>query len=140
MAAERTMGTKLYHVDGATETAIADLTSIGEFGLESEEFDVTTLDSPDNYREIIMTIKDAGEISLAGFIKSETNMEDMLDFAEAQTLEEFKVETVSGSTYEFEAFVKMWKEGEASVGGARGFSGSLRISGPVTYTAATPSV
>jgi len=139
MAAEKSMGTKLYHVDGETEAPIADLTSIGEIGVESDEIDVTTLDSTGGFKEYIAGFLDAGEVPLAGKIKSESNMEDMLALALAQTVESWKVEFPGGSTWEFEGFVKSWKEGESTVEGVREFNGSLRITGAPDYTAATPS-
>lgn len=133
MAAEKSLGTILAIV-GTPDVPIADLTSIGEIGVESEEIDVTTLDSSGGYKEFIAGQKDAGEVSLAGFVKSEANMEDMLALAEAQTVTDWSITFVSGSVWTFSGFVKMWKEAESTVDGVRGFSGSIRISGAPTYT------
>ena len=74
--AKRTMGTTLTKKkanDEQTDLKIANLTSIGEIGVESEEIDATDLDSPNNYKEFIAGSKDAGEVSLAGNIKDESN-------------------------------------------------------------------
>lgn len=132
MAAERSIGTKLRKTSG-TPQYIADLTSIGEIGLENSEIDVTTLDSPDNYKEFIAGFKDAGEISLAGFVKSEANMEDMLELAENQSIETWEIIFPSGAKWFITAFVKVWKEAETTVEGVRGFTGSLRGTGKPVY-------
>lgn len=142
MAAAKSLGTTLTKTMSGTEVAdlvIADLTSIGEIGVESDEIDVTTLDSSSGYKEYIAGFKDAGEVSLEGIIKSETAMEAMLALAESQAIEEWTIEAASGSTWVFDGFVKAFKEGEATVDGVRGFSGSIRVSGAPVYTAATPS-
>lgn len=132
MAAQRSIGTTLTKTSG-TPMVIADLTRIGEIGLENSEIDVTTLDSPDNYKEYIAGFKDAGEVALEGFVKSEDNMEDMLALAEAQSVQTWEVEFPSGATWFFSGFVKMWKEAESTVEGVRGFTGSIRITGKTEY-------
>lgn len=143
MAAEKSLGTTLTKTKSGSEEAdlvIANLTSIGEIGVESSEIDVTTLDSDSGYKEYIAGFKDAGEVSLAGIIKSEDAMEAMLALAESQELEEWTIETESGSTWVFDGFVKMFKEAEATVEGVRGFSASIRVSGAPSYTAVEASV
>lgn len=131
--AQRSIGTKLRKTTG-TPTYIMNLNSIGEFGVENSEIDVTDLDSEDNFREFIPGFKDAGEISLAGFIKSEANMEDMIELVNNQTIESFELETPLGAKYWFRAYVKSWKEGESTPDGVRNFTGALRITGKVTYS------
>lgn len=133
MAAQRSIGTTLRKTSG-TPAYIADLTSIGEIGIENSEIDVTTLDSANNYKEFIAGFKDAGELSLAGITKSEANMEDMLELADDQSVETWEIEFPSGAKWFFSGFVKMWKEAESSVEGVRGFTGSIRISGKPIYS------
>jgi len=143
MAAEKSLGTTLTKTKSGSESedlVIADLTSIGEIGVESSEIDVTTLDSDSGYKEYIAGFKDAGEVALAGIIKSEDAMEAMLALAESQSIEEWTIETESGSTWVFDGFVKMFKEAEATVEGVRGFSASIRVSGAPEYTAVEASV
>ena len=135
--ATRTMGTTLTKVKSGDEQEnlkIANLTSIGEIGLESEEIDATDLDSPDNFKEFIAGFKDAGEVPIAGNIKDEANVEKMLALANAQTLEEWIVEYPSGAKWEFTAFVKSFKDGEKTTDGLATFTASLRISGKPNYT------
>ena len=137
MQATRTMGTTLTKVksgDESTDLRIANLTSIGEIGVESEEIDTTDLDSPNNYKEFIAGSKDAGEVSLAGNIKDESNVEKMLALAESQTVETWNVEYPSGAKWEFSAFVKSFKDGEKTTDGLATFTATLRISGKPVYT------
>ena len=135
--ATRTMGTTLSKTKSGDETEdlrIANLTSIGEIGVESEEIDATDLDSPDNYKEFIAGSKDAGEVSLAGNIKDESNVEKMLALAESQSVEEWTVTYPSKATWKFKAFVKSFKDGEKTTDGLATFTATLRISGKPVYT------
>lgn len=134
MAALKSMGTTLEITTEGEEATIANLTSIGEVGVESSEIDTTTLDSTDGYKESIASLKDAGEVSFKGMIKSEENFEALLDLADAQTVVAWLITAVNGATMAFSGFVKSLKEGEATVEGVRTFSGSIRVSGKPTYT------
>ena len=138
MGATRTMGTTLTKKQSGNETTdltIANLTSIGEIGVESEEIDATDLDSPNGYKEFIAGSKDAGEVSLSGNIKNEANVEAMLALAESQSIEGWEVKYPSGATWSFKGFVKSFKDGEKSTDGLATFSAAIRISGKPTYTA-----
>lgn len=135
--ATRTMGTTLTKTKSGSETEdlkIANLTSIGEIGVESEEIDATDLDSPDNYKEFIAGSKDAGEVSIAGNIKDESNVEKMLALAESQSIEKWTVTYPSGAKWAFSAFVKSFKDGEKTTDGLATFTATLRISGKPVYT------
>jgi len=143
MAAEKSLGTTLTKtLSGVEETdlIVGNLTSIGEVGVESDEVDVTTLDSSAGYKEFVAGFKDAGEVSLAGILKDEDDMETLLALAESQAIEEWTIETDSGSTWVFDGFLKTFKETESTVEGVRGFSASIRISGAPDYTAVEASV
>lgn len=135
--ATRTIGTTLTKVKSGDETAdlrIANLTSIGEIGVESDEIDATDHDSPDDYKEFIAGFKDAGEVAIAGNIKDESNVEKMLALAESRSIEKWIVKYPSGAKWEFRAFVKSFKDGEKTTDGLATFTASLRISGKPTYT------
>lgn len=135
--ATRTMGTTLTKGksgDELEDLKIANLTSIGEIGVESEEIDATDLDSPDNYKEFIAGSKDAGEVSIAGNIKDESNVEKMLALAESQSIEKWTVTYPSGAKWVFNAFIKSFKDGEKTTDGLATFTASLRISGKPVYT------
>lgn len=138
MSAIKTMGTTLTKKksgDESEDLTIANLTSIGEIGIESEEIDATDHDSPDGYKEFIAGAKDAGEVSLAGNIKNESNVEKMLSLAESQTTEEWTVTYPSGATWVFNGFLKSFKDGEKTPDGLATFSATIRVSGKPVYTA-----
>jgi hypothetical protein len=133
MAAEKSMGTTLTKTSG-TPSVIADLLSIGEIGIESEEMDVTTLDSPNGFREFIAGLKDAGSVPMSGIIKSEANVEDLLELADTQAVESWEIEFPLGSTWAFDGFIRMFKEGESTIDGKRTFTAEVRVSGAPEYT------
>lgn len=142
MAAEKTLGTTLVKSKSgseSTDTTIGYLLTIGEIGIESEEIDVTTLDSTGGFKEYIASFKDAGEVAITGLIEDEEAFSAMIALASSQALEEWTITTVSGSTWVFNAFVKSFKEGEVTVDGVRGFNGSLRVSGAPVYTSVAVS-
>ena len=142
MAAEKTLGTTLVKSKSgseSTDTTIGYLLTIGEIGIESEEIDVTTLDSTGGFKEYIASFKDAGEVAITGLIEDEEAFSAMIALASSQALEEWTITTVSGSTWVFNAFVKSFKEGEVTVDGVRGFNGSLRVSGAPVYTSVSVS-
>lgn len=139
MAAQKSLGVILRKTSG-TPMTIADLTQIGEIGGESEEIDVTTLDSSGGYKEYIPSFKDGGEVPFAGIIKSAANMEALLALFEAQSIETWEVEFPNGDMWSFSAFVKMFKEGESTVESVRTFTGAIRITGAPSYESAEESV
>lgn len=142
MSALKSLGTTLVKTKSGSEqadTTIADLTSIGEIGVESDEIDVTTLDSTGGYKEFIAGFKDSGELAISGIIKTETAFDAMVLLADSQSLEAWTITFTSGSKWTFSGFVKSFKEGESTVEGVRNFAGSIRISGKPTFTKAVVS-
>ena len=142
MAATKSLGVILEKVKSGSEQTnltIEDLTSIGEFGVESEEIDVTTLDSTGGYKEFIGGFKDAGEMTLAGYTKSENNIAALKALADSQAVESWIITFTDGAKWEFDGFVKAFKEGESAIDGVRNFTGSIRISGEPEYTGAPVS-
>ena len=139
METKRTMGTTLTKKKSGSETEdlkIANLTSIGEIGVESEEIETTDLDSPDNYKEFEPGLKDAGDVPLAGNIKDESNVEKMLALAESQSMEQWEVKYPSGATWTFKGFIKSFKDGEKTPEGLATFTATIRISGKPAYAKA----
>ena len=137
LQATRTIGTTLTKVKSGSETEdwqVANLTSVGEIGVESEEIDTTDLDSTGGYKEFIAGAKDAGEVSLAGNIKDEATVEKMLSLADSQSVESWIVEYPSGAKWTFSGFVKSFKDGEKTTDGLATFSATIRVSGKPTYT------
>ena len=141
----RAMGTSLTKIKSGDETenwVVGSLTTIGEIGLEIEEIDITTLDSPDKAKEYMAGDLDAGELSIAGYIKKlddEATVTKMMSLIAAGSTEAWEVEFPSGAKWNFNAFVKSFKTAESTTDGLIGFSGSLRVSGLPVYTASSSS-
>lgn len=140
MGATRTINTKLTKKKSGSEQedlSVGHLTSIGEIGIESEEIDVTDLDSTGDFKEYIAGTKDAGEVSIAGNIHDEAIIEKMMALANSRSIEDQTVEYPSGAKWSFKGFVKSFKDGEKTPDAIATFSATIRISGAPTYTKAT---
>lgn len=112
---------------------VGKLTSVGEISPDSEELDVTTLDSAGGCREFIQGYRDGGEVELTGFFESGNAGQAALRaaYASGQT-GAVGVTFPDGSEVSFSAFVKGYTLGAAEVDGAVGFGAVLRITGAVT--------
>lgn len=116
--------------DGHT---IAEITKIGGIEINLETLDVTTLTSPDSFKEFIGTWFDTSEVPIEGnFIAGDTDgqialMADQL----AMTVQSFvlTLPTAITATWAFTALVTKFKVGDYAVGGKIDFSASLKISG-----------
>ena len=116
--------------DGHT---IAEITKIGGIEINLETLDVTTLTSPDSFKEFIGTWFDTSEVPIEGnFIAGDTDgqialMADQL----AMTVQAFvlTLPTAITATWSFNALVTKFKVGDYAVGGKIDFSASLKISG-----------
>jgi len=119
--------------DGHT---IAEITKIGGIEINLETLDVTTLTSPDSFKEFIGTWFDTSEVPIEGnFISGDTDgqialMADQL----AMTVQAFvlTLPTAITATWAFTALVTKFKVGDYAVGGKIDFSASLKISGKPT--------
>ena len=134
----KTLGTTLKKLKSGSETEdliIGSLTSIGEIGVESDELDMTHLDSPDGYKEFEGGLKDAGEVSFAGEIVDEATVEKLLALAESQSKEDWVVTYPSGATWALTGYIKSFKDGEKTADGKATFTSSIRVSGKPVYTA-----
>jgi len=140
----RAIGTSLTKTKSGSELVdweVGSLTSIGEVKITIGEEDITTLDSPDRAKEYMPGDIEAGELSIAGITKKANDEQTIVKMAtliKASAVEHWTVKFPSGAKWEFDAFVKEFGTGEASVDGMVSFSGSLRITGLPVYTPATP--
>lgn len=117
------------------EVTVGKVVSIGEIGGDSQEIDVTTLDSQGGYREYAQGYKDAGSLAVQGYHDGtdagQAALQAAFDSGEAGAVE---IVFSDGATASFSAFVKRYALGAAKVDGAVGFSATLRITGKVTFT------
>ena len=90
--AKRALGTKL-QIGTDSPVTVAGLTSIGGLELSADTIDVTTLDSDGAYREFIAGFKDAGEVSLEGFLELDDGkgQKDLYDLFESGETEDFSI-------------------------------------------------
>lgn len=129
-------GTKLLVIEGSTETAIGKLTTIGEIAQDSEEIDVTTLDSTGAYREFLPGFKDPGSLPLEGYYApGDTSQKKLNTLYQNGNTASWAIEFSDGSRLTFNAFVKGVTFGPTSVEGVPGFGATLRLTGVVTEVA-----
>ena len=144
MAGIKAIGSKLYVNNGTTESPtweqIANLTTIGEIGLESDEIDVTTLDSADDFKEFIGGAKDGGTVDLEGNVVTDAGLAALYALANSRAKKEFKIEypTKQGETaaayWTLTGYVNSCKDGEKTVDGLLTFSSGIRVSGAPVFT------
>ena len=89
----RAQGTTLkFTPKDKTQVTVGMLRSVGEIAPDSEEIDVTTLDSTGGYREYVQGLRDAGEVELTGFHGSDAGQKAL---REAYASGELKHGTIS---------------------------------------------
>lgn len=145
MAGIKAIGSKLSVDTSSTSTAswqqIANLTSIGEIGLESDEIDVTTLDSTGDFKEFIGGAKDGGTIDIEGNLVTEAGLTQLYTLANSRAVKHFKIEypvhgaQTNASNWTFDGYVASCKGGELTVDGLVTFTASIRVTGAPTFNA-----
>lgn len=117
---------------GSAVVTVGALTSIGEIAPDSEEIDVTTLDSSGGYREFLQGFKDSGELAITGYHdKDNTGQSTMRTLYGTGATGYFWVTFPDATAVIFTAYVKSYTAGAAEVDGAVGFGATLRITGIV---------
>lgn len=112
---------------------VAEVKDISGPEMSADVVDVTNQDSPDNFEEIIPTLKHGGTTSFdLNYVPTDATQTDLLAALNARTLEDFTID-VGASTVSFSAYVVKWgmKFPVANVAIA---SVDLRVSGPVVIT------
>lgn len=117
-----------------TDITVGNLNSIGEVGGDSDEIDVTTLDSTGGYREFLQGFKDAGEIALSGYYLEGKNHDKVIEFFDSGESRTGIITFPTGATMNFPCFVKSYKMGPAETDGAIGFSATIRVTGKPTFS------
>jgi len=138
MAATKAQGTTLkFTPENGEQLTVGRLASVGEIQPDSEEVDVTTLESEGGYREYIQGFRDSGEVELSGYHDAGDAGQKALRTAYAGgNMGAFEVDFPDGSKVKFSGFVKSHTIGAAEVDGAVGFGAVVRVSGPVVVTEA----
>ena len=116
---------------------IGGIKSIGGIEVTAEAIDVTALDNQDGYREKLPGLKDAGTISLSGFLDGEDEGQDkcyeLLESSEV-VAGVIKFPAKIGKSWTFNAGVTKFATG-AEVEGAVTFDMELAVSGKPTLGA-----
>jgi len=132
--AKRALGTKL-KIGSTTPVTVAGLTSIGGLELSADTIDVTTLDSDGGYREFIAGFKDAGEVSLEGYLEVETGkgQKELHALFESGDTENFVIEFPTGVnvSWEFKGIVTGFGT-SADLEDPLSFSATIKVSGKPT--------
>ena len=138
MAATRSQGTTLkFTPDGGQQLTVGRLVSVGEIQPDSEDLDVTTLESPGGYREYMQGLRDSGEVELSGYHDAGDDGQAALRNAYASgRAGDFEVNFPDGTKVVFSGYVKSHTIGSAEVDGAVGFGATVRITGAVMVTGA----
>lgn len=114
-------------------TTIAQIKKIGEIPQTRGEVDVTTLDSPNNFEEVLTTLKRSGTVPLElvydASLASHAALKTLYDNGNSAS---YKVTFASGTTAIFLAFMKDYALGELTPEGAQMAKAGLRITGAIT--------
>ena len=117
----------------ANSVTVAEVKDINGPEMTVDVVDVTNQDSPDNFEEIIPTLKHGGTTSFdVNFVPGDATQSDMLGWLNDRSLQAFTID-VGTATVAFDGYVVKWgmKFPVANVAGA---SVDIRVSGPVTIT------
>lgn len=125
--AEKALGTKLLK---GTD-AIAELTSIGGVEISADTIDTTTLDS-DGWRTFIGGLKDAGEVSISGFLNPAVGkgQDTLVADLDAGTVDAYVIQfpTTLKAKWTFDAIVTGFSTGAELEDGIT-FDATLKVSG-----------
>lgn len=142
------IGAKLAYLTGvSTWTYVGQLKTIKPTGQTVKTDDITNLDSPSAYEEILPTIIGAGTVDFTGVLPKDAStggFSELSTLRDARTVTSWRIyepdatlvspETIAGY-WEFEGFVEDL-DFDIAFDKAVLFSGKLRRTGPTTYTAA----
>ena len=130
---QKSMGTTFSCTSDGNETVIGLLRSISELKLDSEMLDTTTLDSEDGFRTYTQGARDAGELTLEGYLSSAEAGQSLLrSLYLSGTAADFCITFPDGQKALFKALVKTVWLGGVQVDEPAGFGATLRLSGGVT--------
>jgi hypothetical protein len=139
MAAIRHMQTVLTKTT-PTPTALADILSISAMRITRGDIDVTTIDSSSDFREFIGSFQEVDEITVTGIKKGNIDLAAIWTLQGDASVQGWSVEFPDGDSITFDAYVKGVAEVDVTIETARGFEFVLKVSGPLTYVEATPSI
>lgn len=139
MAGKRTMGTSLTMVkdgDESDDLVIAHIQSIGDQATETDEIDVTTLDSPGGAKEYMQGAKDPGTVEVTANNCGDGQVEALKAVFDSGAVRDWVETYPTGATLSYKGYISTFTFGEASVDGLMTASFTLRLSGEPEYAEA----
>lgn len=135
--AVRALGTE-FKIGVEPGVKVGSLTEVGGMELSAETIDVTTLDSDSGYKEFIAGFKDAGEVSVSGFLDisgASNGQKKMYDAFESGEVEDFIIEFPAAlkTKWSFKGIVTGFTT-SASLEDPVSFEGTIKVSGKPTLT------
>jgi len=133
------IGTQFQRGDGGTPesfTIVAEITAINGPGLSLEFLDITHMQSDDEYREVLPSFKDAGEISLdLNFVPSDSTQQDLMTDFNNRTKRNFKIifPDAGNTTWSFSGYVTGYSI-SGSVGDKWSGSITIKVTGSISIT------
>ena len=132
---QKSLGTALSCTTGGKTVTIGRIKSISELKMDSEMIDTTTLDAAGGFRTYCQGARDAGEMTVEGYLDADeagqSTLRQLYSVGEAAP---FTLSFPDGQTASFTALVKTVWLGAAQVDGVVGFGAALRLSGGVTIS------
>lgn len=134
MAKVRSVGTTFKMGNLTATTKIGGLTSIGGIEVSSDTVDVTALDSEGGYREFIAGFKDAGDVSLEGFLDdADEGQKEAYKALESAAVQKCEIAFPNGSKWTFDGIITGFST-SASLEDAVTFSCTVKVSGKPTFS------
>ena len=129
----KSLGTTLSFLSGNTVVTVGCVKSISELKMDSDMIDTTTLEAEDGFRTFTQGAKNAGELTIEGYLNDDESSQDALRALYlAGTEAMFTIAFSEGQTAVFLALVKSVWLGAAEVDGVVGFGATLKLTGGVT--------
>lgn len=133
--ATRGLGTVLKIGPEVSAITVAELSEIGGLSLSADTIDVTSLDSDGGYKEFIGGFKDAGDVSLSGFLNVTTGkgQKELYDLFESGEITEFSIVFPASlkASWKFNGIVTAF-ETSVALEDPLSFSGTIKVSGKPT--------
>lgn len=133
------MGTALKMIKTGSEASdlvIAHIQSIGDQSTETDEIDVTTLDSPNGAKEYMQGAKDPGTVEITANNCGDGQVEALQAVFDSGAVRTWTETYPTGATLTYDAYISAFTFGEATVDGLMTASFTLRLSGEPVYTEA----
>ena len=137
MAKSNSVGTQLKVGTGSSAKVVGGITSISGIEISAESIDVTALDNSTGYREKLPGFKEAGDVSVSGFLDgADDGQNEMLTLLNSGASSAFSIifPTAIGKTWSFNGYVTGFST-SSDVGDAITFEATITVTGQPTLAA-----